>query len=253
MSLPSFNQNSNQPFRAAPSKSFNTIPKGYCFAFHSAGKRCTNQAFRHKHSCPKCQDRHLCLNTTICTPKTTPSQSTQADKILPTPININVLSTFLDGYSEADYILEGFQNGFMLHFDGPELSLNSTNSASAQENPQIVQEKIKLESSLDRISGPFKEPPLKKFKCSPLALREKQNTGKYRLLHNLSYPYDKKSVNYNILKTDSTVSYATISDAVDTIQQCSPKAFLAKSDIADAFRLVSKMSALLHFSARMAI
>ena len=39
-------------------------------------------------------------------------------------------------------------------------------------------------------------------------------------------------------KTDSTVSYATISDAVDHIQQCSPKAFLAKSDIADAFRLI---------------
>ena len=105
-------------------------------------------------------------------------------------------------------------------------------------NSAAVEEKISKELSLGRISGPFENKPLANFKCSPLAVREKQNTGKYRLLHNLSYPYDEKSVNFNISKDNSTVSYATIKDAVSLIQSLSKPAFMAKTDISDAFRII---------------
>ena len=162
----------------------------------------------------------------------------QNNKTLPTPVKVKVLSKYLEGYSKADYLIDGFTNGFLLDFEGPDLPLTSNNSSSANSNPAAVEEKISKELSLGRISGPFENKPLANFKCSPLAVREKQDTGKYRLLHNLSYPYDEKSVNFNISKDNSTVSYATIKDAVSLIQSLSKPAFMAKTDISDAFRII---------------
>nr|XP_045604834.1 uncharacterized protein LOC123762362 [Procambarus clarkii] len=94
------------------------------------------------------------------------------------------------------------------------------------------------ELSLGRIAGPFEDPPLPNFKCSPIALREKSTPGKFRLLHNLSFPYSQLSVNANIPKATSTVHYQNIKDAIELVVRCSPGAFLAKCNIAEAFRIV---------------
>jgi len=69
-----------------------------------------------------------------------------------------------------------------------------------------------------------------------LALREKTN-GKFRLLHNLSYPHDITAVNFNIPEYSSTVKYNSISSAVKIIQKYN-KPYLAKTDIAEAFRII---------------
>ena len=42
---------------------------------------------------------------------------------LPTPVNVDALSTHLEGYSNAEFILNGFEHGFMINFDGPEIPL----------------------------------------------------------------------------------------------------------------------------------
>ncbi|XP_069157715.1 uncharacterized protein [Procambarus clarkii] len=94
------------------------------------------------------------------------------------------------------------------------------------------------ELSLGHIAGPFEVPPFENFKCSPIALREKSMPGKYRLLHNLSYPYTSESVNANILRETTTVTYQSINDAVALVVRRSPGAHLTKCDIAEAFRIV---------------
>ena len=169
-----------------------------------------------------------------------PQQHNQKNKTTTplTHINVELLSNYLEGYKDADYIVSGFREGFKLQFDGPELSLNSSNSMSALDRPEVVKEKNISEIKLQRLAGPFHSPPFQNFKISPLDLREKQSSGKFRLLHNLSYPYDERSVNQNIPKDASTVKYATIQDAIKIIQECSPNAHMAKSDIADAFRII---------------
>lgn len=68
-------------------------------------------------------------------------------------------------------------------------------------------------------------------------MREKKVPGKCRLLHNLSFPYNEDSVNYNIPSIDSRVQYENISDAIKLVQRY-PNAYIAKTDIADAFRLI---------------
>ena len=134
--------------------------------------------------------------------------------------------------------MEGITNGFILHFEGPQTPLTSTNSPSLLSNIQVAREKIQHELSLGRIAGPFKFPPFPNFKTSPLALREKSTPGKFRLLHNLSYPYDSNSVNYNIPKEFTTVKYQNIQHAIKLLQSHAPDAYMAKSDISDAFHII---------------
>jgi len=154
------------------------------------------------------------------------------------PINIKELSNLLHGYHLANYIVEGFTYGFSLSYKGPQAPLTSSNSPTILANPQVVADKLQQELSNHRIAGPFQSPPMPNFKCSPLSLRPKQQPGKFRLLHNLSFPYDETSVNRNIPKAAATVQYQTLQDAIDLIHRHSPHPYLAKSDIADAFRLV---------------
>ncbi len=92
---------------------------------------------------------------------------------------------------------------------------------------------------MGRVAGPFSEKPFgDKCKCSPLAIREKQVPGHYCLLHNLSYPYDKSSVNFNIPKEESTVHYSTIAEAIAVIRKLGKNCYIAKSDISDCFCLI---------------
>ncbi len=88
-----------------------------------------------------------------------------------------------------------------MFFQGDDSVLEAKNSKSALLNPEAVSTKLQNEIEKGRVAGPFSEKPFgDKFKSSPLAIREKQVPGHYSLLHNLSYPYDKTSVNFNIPK-----------------------------------------------------
>ena len=180
-----------------------------------------------------------------CTSGATPSQipppshkNNHKPQSLPTPIQVGVLSELLRGYPKAEYIIHGFTHGFLLDFEGEDSPLSSRNSHTVAEQKDIVSEKISKERALGRIAGPFQSPPFEHFKSSPLSLRPKKEAGKYRLLHNLSYPYNETSVNFNIPRDKATVNYARLDDAIKIIQNFGPGTFLAKSDIADAFRII---------------
>ena len=157
---------------------------------------------------------------------------------LPSPVRIKALSRYLEGCPNKSFIVSGFQEGFQLGFQGPQSSSSCHNSPSITQHHDIVQQKLNIELSLNRISGPYSKPPLPHFKTSPLALIPKRVPGKYRLIHNLSFPYDINAVNFNIPAESATVKYQTVNDAIHLIQRHSPEAFLAKTDIADAFRLI---------------
>jgi hypothetical protein len=160
----------------------------------------------------------------------------------PTPVNrvklIQLLHETKYDAQEIKFLDEGFHFGFRTGFQGEEQELMSSNSMSTREHPDAVSKKILREIELGRIAGPFKYKPFTNFKVSPLALREKQQQGEYRLLHNLSYPYDEKSVNYNIPREASTIQYQQVRDARRLIADTGRGAYLSKSDIAGAFRII---------------
>ena len=162
-----------------------------------------------------------------------------------TPVKRETLARMLQNYPNKQYIKNGFHQGFHLGFEGPECSTYGKNKSTVINNYDIALEKITHELNLNRIAGPFEYPPFDNFKISPLALRPKSEPNKYRLLHNLSFPYDHTSVNLNIPESHSKVTYESLSTAIKIIQDI-PNAFLAKSDLADAFRMIPLHLSLIH-------
>ena len=147
-----------------------------------------------------------------------------------------MLAKLLRDFPGKEDIISGFTEGFRIGALANDTSVFGSNSASVNLNPEEAKAKIQHELELGRVCGPFDEPPFEVFKSCPLAIRPKPN-GKYRLLHNLSYPFNEDSVNGVIPESAAKVKYASISDAIELIK-ANPGCWLAKCDIADAFRIV---------------
>ena len=52
----------------------------------------------------------------------------------------------------------------------------------------VVHAKLKEELKMNRIAGPFEEPPLDNFRISPLGCVPKKEQNSFRIIHDLSYP-----------------------------------------------------------------
>ena len=157
-----------------------------------------------------------------------------------TPVSAVKLDSYLHGYMThlRHYLVSGFTFGFRLNsFQTPNNHV-CTNLQSALKHPQVTQSKIDKEVQLGRISGPFLSPPYTKYTISPLGLREKKTPGEFRLIHNLSYPYDDTSVNAGVPREYATVSYASVGDATKHIVDMGQHCFLAKTDVKSAFRII---------------
>ncbi len=146
---------------------------------------------------------------------------------LPTPVKIDKLLPFLEGYpqEEINYLHQGFTKGFRVGFQGPQLSYFAENSKKLQSAPDVANNKIQHELAAGRISGPHAQPPLPNFRVSPLSIRPKKTEGHFRLIHDLSFPYDNTSTNAGIPDDIKTVHYASISDAMNSIVTVGPNCF----------------------------
>ena len=133
--------------------------------------------------------------------------------------------------------MNGFTNGFSLGFQGPRIARDYECFASAAQRPLVVENKLQNEIELGRIAGPFESPPFPNLQCSPIGLVPKHEPNTFRLIHHLSFPAGE-SINDFIDKDLCTVRYAFFDRAVDLVMQAGDGAWLAKSDIKSAFRLL---------------
>lgn len=136
-----------------------------------------------------------------------------------------------------EFVVSGVTNGFGIGYNGPNISISCRNMASANENPELVQDYLATEIALGRIKGPYHEAPFPVFRCNPIGIVPKKTPGKYRTIMNLSAPTGA-SVNDFIEKDDYSLSYVTIDKAVDYIIDLGTGCMLNKVDIADAFRIL---------------
>ena len=56
---------------------------------------------------------------------------------------------------DREYLLDGFRNGFTLHYEDPRIAYEARNLRSALELPHIVQDKINKEILAGRVADPF--------------------------------------------------------------------------------------------------
>jgi len=161
---------------------------------------------------------------------------------MPSPINPTNLSASLQDSNydseKVAYLIQGFTTGFALgHYSLP-INTEPVNSHNISGKERIVQEKILAEIKLGRMSGPYKKPPFIPFQISPVNIIQKKDTSKFRFLHNLSSPYNGDSINDHIMQSDKSVQYSSIGDAIKIILAHDIGAYLCKTDITDAFRLI---------------
>ena len=158
---------------------------------------------------------------------------------LPTPIKLNSLKQFLTGYDhcQAKLLIDGFSFGFRIHSIADEAFSSVKNLLSARLKPGVVDVKLAKELEAGRIAGPFTLPPFARFRISPLGVVPKKSPGEYRMIHHLSYPKGN-SVNDGIDESFTSVSYATIDDAITCIKRSGIGSFMAKTDVKNAFRII---------------
>ena len=132
----------------------------------------------------------------------------------------------------------GFEKGFELgHYKDP-CNTGSKQKPIPEQMNVHLRDKLDLEISAGRIIGPFKKPPFVNFQVSPLNVKEKSIPGKFRMIHNLSYPHDGPSINDNIDSDRKSVNNTNVYQAINLLSGMKSGAFMVKSDIKDAFRLI---------------
>ena len=87
--------------------------------------------------------------------------------------------------------------------------------------------------------GSFKSPPFQNCRVSPLGVATGKYSDKKRLILDLSSPHNDTCVSVNdmIDKTDCSMSYVKIDNAMCIILKCGKGSKLCKFDISDAFKI----------------
>ena len=174
--------------------------------------------------------------TSTAKPKTINSSVTS----LPTPVNVAKLEEYLVNYDacgRAQLVL-GFSKGFDVGFRGyPSNNKDINNLKSTREHPDIVSAAISTELAEGRMAGPFSEPPFPNFQVSPIGLVPKKTPNSFRFIVDLSSPKGA-SINEGIDDVFAQVSYASLAEAIQLVILSGQGAFMAKTDIEKAFRLL---------------
>ena len=161
---------------------------------------------------------------------------TPRTKVLPTR-----LQALLHGYHKptVNYLINGFTFGFRIGcVKVPDYRKPPPNHQPVLKNIEAARELVAKEVRLGRVLGPFKEEPFQGLLCSPLNLVPKANSpGRFRLIHNLAYPYCSQSVNANIPDSQATVAYAPFDKAVRICLDLGVGCRIGKLDFDSAFRI----------------
>lgn len=132
----------------------------------------------------------------------------------------------------------GFHTGFQ---DLPKNSLECKNLKSASLNSDSVTEIINKELNLGYLYGPFSEIPFRHYRINPIGIAESKYSKKKRLIVDMSAPHNDEenpSMNTLIDKSEFSLSYVTMDDAIRLIKLCGKGASLIKTDITDAFKIM---------------
>ena len=117
------------------------------------------------------------------------------------------------------------------------ISRVSRNLISASQRPEIITANLNKEIQLGRVAGPFLSSPLPNFQCHPIGVVPKKHSTEWRTIYHLSYP-EGDSINDHIPKDPYSLQYVRVDDAINIIRHLGPRAFMAKTDLKSAFRLM---------------
>lgn len=161
-----------------------------------------------------------------------------------TPLQVEAWQQYLSKHPDlayVDYILSGIKLGFRIGFNdllvGP-LSQPKRNMQSAYDNADFVQKQLAKDCNQGFMLGPLLPADFPYVHSSRIGvIPKKYQSGKWRLIVDLSYP-PGKSVNDGIDKQHCSLTYVKVDNIVDSILQLGRGTLLAKLDVQSAFRIV---------------
>ena len=155
-------------------------------------------------------------------------------------------SVFEEGLSDCkdpefvNYILNSIKEGADI---GIKPGIVGRRPFQCRNHPSSVELAVKLDDALEvdvnagTKIGPFNQPPLEGFTCSPLSVIPKKEPGKVRIIHNLSSPRDA-SVNDLIGDEDAHVEFESFDSFVDKVRKIGTRAWMFKTDLSAAYKSV---------------
>ena len=154
-----------------------------------------------------------------------------------TPVRNNRVWNFLEGYEHRKWIANGFRDGFRIRLSKSITKIHQYKTVKLENKRELVK-KLNVELENGRILGPYASVPTENMVISPLYVIPKSTPGKFRLIHNLSYPRGA-SVNDHINDDDKSVHYYSLTDVARFLVGRSENTWwLSKVDLKDAYRCV---------------
>ncbi|XP_014832845.1 PREDICTED: uncharacterized protein LOC106910690 [Poecilia mexicana] len=163
---------------------------------------------------------------------------------LSTPIHVSVLASLLQFHPDrtfVNFLISGLSQGFLIGApQSPFPSLSIPNLQSALQEPAVVSSLLQKEVSKGYAIGPFRSPPFPRYRVNPLGVATRKYSGKKRLILDLSAPHSgpHASINSLIPKPPFSLFYASVDHAISLIKTAGRRAWLAKADITDAFKIM---------------
>ncbi|XP_077862951.1 uncharacterized protein LOC144345239 [Saccoglossus kowalevskii] len=161
------------------------------------------------------------------------------DANLACSLNYASWTKLLDDHPDKKLIeklLTWIKEGVPIGYQGqrPQTPLLSKNWNSALNAKAAITKKHLDEVAKGYKAGPMPEPPSSSFVSSPLGARPKKNSGKYRIIHDLSWP-PGQSINDGICKEQYTYTYTSTATVIEHILRSGKGSLLAKVDLEDGF------------------
>ncbi|KAL5477312.1 hypothetical protein EMCRGX_G024096 [Ephydatia muelleri] len=184
-------------------------------------------------------DQLLALNR--CTPLI-PNKGPAELQNISTPLKAEEWEKALVGHPDEDlvaYIVSGIQTGFRVGFDYAKQRCISAraNLPSAAENQEVVTAYLKEECAQGRVIRMGPAETVVGLQISPFGVIPKGQTGKWRLIVDLSSPHGG-SVNDGIDSELCSLSYVSVEDVASIILRLGRGTLMAKVDIKSAYRLL---------------
>ena len=163
---------------------------------------------------------------------------------IPVPSNLNIKAWefYLGILGDRENILDFVRYGFPTGYVGPVSNTTGIpNHASATEFPDHIDDFLKKEMSMNGVVGPYRAPPFTPWcHVSPLMSREKGDTGKRRVITDMTFPEDS-SVNAYIVKNgvygfEQQHSLPTVEALSDIIRDIGTGTYLSSIDVSRAYK-----------------
>jgi len=145
---------------------------------------------------------------------------------------------FLADYPDREFV-SGLLNiidvGASIGHSGPPISQSCKNLRSALDHPDVISKEVESLRLEGRIHGPFEEPPLPYFRCSPLGTSTRKRDPKRRVFNHYSWP-EIGSVNSQTADEEGSIVYESFTYAAAALKESGRGSLMAKLDLKDAYR-----------------